>query len=215
MKRVLYFIFIFSVLLMSWDGQKQDAAIAAPSNQQDVIPNEAIRLRIIANSDSPEDQMLKLKIRDQVVTKIDPWVGSLANIGQAREVIRGHLPELQQVVDQTIAKNGYEYKAKVELGVVPFPTKMYGQIVYPAGDYEALRITVGEGQGQNWWCVLFPPLCFVDMSNGDAVKADSNATVEAESTAVTPEKTNEDVEVKFLIVELFSKLFAFISSLFN
>jgi len=200
---------------MSWDGQKQDAAIAAPSNQQDGIPNEAIRLRIIANSDSPEDQLIKQKIRDQVVAKIDPWVGSLANIGQAREVIRGHLPELQQVVDQTIAKNGYKYPAEVELGVVPFPTKMYGEMVYPAGDYEALRITVGKGQGQNWWCVLFPPLCFVDMSNGDAVKADTNSSEEAKATATASGKTNEDVEVKFFVVEIFSKLFAFISSLFQ
>lgn len=199
---------------MSWDGQKQDAAIAAANNQQAVIPNEAIRLRIIANSDSPEDQLLKQKIRDQVVAKIEPWVNSLANIGQAREVIRGHLPELQQVVDQTIAKNGYDYPAKVELGIVPFPTKMYGQIVYPAGNYEALRITVGNGQGQNWWCVLFPPLCFIDMSNGDAVKADTKATVDSTKSSSVSAKANEDVKVKFFIVELFSKLFAFIRSLF-
>ncbi|MFV9510392.1 stage II sporulation protein R [Tepidibacillus sp. LV47] len=211
MKRVLYFIFIFSILLMSWNGQKQDVAIARNINQQTAIPDEAIRLRIIANSDSPEDQLLKQKIRDEVVAKIDPWVGSLASIEQAREIIRAHLPELQQVVDQTIQKNGFHYPARVELGIVPFPTKMYGQIIYPAGDYEALRITIGNGQGQNWWCVLFPPLCFVDMTNGDALKADTNATVNAKNT---PSKVNEEIKIKFFIFELFAKLIALISSLF-
>ena len=222
MKRVFYLLFIFSMLLMSWDAQKQDSAIAATNSATQVIPTEAIRLRIIANSDSPEDQLLKQKIRDEVVAKIDPWVQSLANINQARDVIEAHLPELQQVVDQTIAKNGFQYNANVELGVVPFPTKMYGQVVYPAGEYEALRITIGNAEGQNWWCVLFPPLCFVDMSNGDAVQ-DSNATVEqGQQQDQTQKQTNEqiaqtteeDVEVKFFLFELFGKIFALIGSLF-
>lgn len=215
MKKVLYLLFIFTILLMSWDFNKEDQALASANN---VIPEEAIRLRIIANSDSPEDQLLKQQVRDLVTEEINKWVGSLDNIEDARKVIELHIPDIQKIVDDTIANNGYHYseKAKVELGVVPFPTKMYGDIVYPAGDYEALRITLGEGQGDNWWCVLFPPLCFVDMSTGDAVRTTDTTNIEKSSDdgqANSEQEVTEDIEVKFFLVEIFSKLGSFVKGL--
>jgi len=211
MKKLLYITFIFSVLLMSWDFNTQDMAIA--SNQDEVIPNEAIRLRIIANSDSTEDQWLKRKIRDEVVAEIDPWVESLADINDARNIISEHIPELQELVDNTIEESGFNYQTNVELGVVPFPTKMYGQIVYPAGDYEALRITIGEAEGQNWWCVLFPPLCFVDMSQGEAVHVDQPTSIEQPIRNTTTDAT-EDVQVRFFLFEVIIKLISYIKGIF-
>ena len=195
MKKWLYLFFALGILLMAWDSGKQDMAIAAPSDAS-LIPEEAIRLRIIANSDSPEDQWLKRKVRDAVTEAVQPWVNSLEDIQEARNVIEDHLPELQKLVNQTIKESGFSYSddAKVELGKVPFPTKMYGQMVYPAGEYEALRITLGAGEGQNWWCVLFPPLCFVDISSGDAVP---NAV---EST---------EPEVRFFLADLFHKIVSY------
>lgn len=200
MRQVLYFIFIFTVLLMSWDIGKQDMAIAA--SRQTVIPDEAIRLRIIANSDAPDDQWLKRKVRDEIIEAVHPWVKSLDNLEEARTIIKQHLPELQQIVDKTIADNGFSYAspAKVELGVVPFPTKMYGQMVYPAGEYEALRVTLGEGQGQNWWCVLFPPLCFVDMSSGDAIPDPEAKIAKQQGT------DGEEIVVRFFFVDMIHKI---------
>lgn len=154
------------VLMMAWEGQKTDAAVAEVS-----IPQESIRLRILANSDGAQDQLVKRQIRDKIVEQMNQWVSALEDpqsLEQARALIRNHLPELNALVGSELEKRGIEYSYKVELGVVPFPTKLYGGTVYPAGEYEAVRVTLGAGKGQNWWCVLFPPLCFIDAGSGDA-----------------------------------------------
>lgn len=207
MKKWLYLFFAIGVLLMAWDSGKQDMAIAAPSDAS-LIPEEAIRLRIIANSDSPEDQWLKRKVRDVVTEAVQPWVNSLEDIDEARNVIEEHLPELQKLVNQTIEESGFSYSdnAKVELGKVPFPTKMYGQIVYPAGEYEALRITLGAGEGQNWWCVLFPPLCFVDISSGDAVP---NTVESTEPSPMNEKNEQKEPQVRFFLADLFHKIVSY------
>ncbi len=223
MKRVFYLIFIFSVLLMSWDLQKEDAAFAQRIELEgETIPDQAIRLRIIANSDSAEDQRLKQKVRDEIIDEVNLWVDSLNDIDSAREIITAHLPELQTIVDQTIKESGFTYNSTVELGVVPFPTKMYGQTVYPAGDYEALRVTIGAAEGQNWWCVLFPPLCFVDMSTATAVTKEPSTSTDANSTNSdmdNNEKVKNDVEnenevqVKFFLFEMAVKLVSYVKNL--
>nr|WP_181873169.1 stage II sporulation protein R [Fontibacillus phaseoli] len=167
--RTLALIFFsMMILLMSWEGQKIDSAAA-----EGLIPQESIRLRILANSDGAGDQVVKRRVRDAVVEQMNGWVAELEDpqsLEAARHVIRDHLGEIEDKVGETLASGGKEYSYKVELAVVPFPTKMYGGAVYPAGDYEALRVTLGEGKGKNWWCVLFPPLCFVDAGSGDALQ---------------------------------------------
>ncbi|WP_249306013.1 stage II sporulation protein R [Lederbergia citrea] len=201
-----------------------------------IIPEEAIRLRIIPNSDSDTDQEAKRAIRDAVNAEITKWVEELTSIDEARSVITSHLPDVDKIAQQELAEKGLNYSVKVEFGNVQFPTKLYGQYLYPAGTYEAILITLGEGSGANWWCVLFPPLCFLDFSNSLAVspgfdeedvdKADVKAKKQSKETAVvdkpvenkrsshsaeknvpfTAEKEDE-VEVKFFLVELFNKLF--------
>lgn len=159
----------FMIVVMAWEGQKSDAAVASSS-----IPQESIRLRILANSDGAQDQLVKRQIRDSIVEQMNQWVGGLEDpqsLEQARSLIRSHLPELNRLVAGELTARGIDYDYTVELGVVPFPTKMYGGTVYPAGEYEAVRVTLGEGKGQNWWCVLFPPLCFIDAGSGDAAAA--------------------------------------------
>lgn len=205
MKKYFYLFVVFFILLSSWDFTKNDMAIAASNTEE--IPDEAIRLRIIANSDSAEDQWIKREIRDEVTEEINKWVSSIDDIDEARVIINDKLPELEEIVSETLTKNGYTYQEgfTVDFGLVPFPTKMYGDMVYQAGEYEALRITLGEGKGENWWCVLFPPLCFVDMSNGDAVEVVS--TVDTIDNNSNQKDVEEEVEVKFFIAELFSKLF--------
>lgn len=134
-----------------------------------VIPGQAIRLRILANSDLDKDQALKRDVRDAVNAKISVWVKDLTSIKEARKVIKSKLPELQTTAEAVVKKEGSKQKVNVKFGKVQFPTKLYGQFLYPAGDYEAILITLGKGEGANWWCVLFPPLCFLDFSNGIAV----------------------------------------------
>ncbi|WP_108995032.1 stage II sporulation protein R, partial [Paenibacillus agaridevorans] len=149
------------VLIMSWESQKMDAALATGE-----IPTEAIRLRILANSDSAADQMVKRIVRDEIVKAMNGWATGPQNIEEARRTIQSKLPELETIVANVLKSRGFEYDSSAELGLVEFPTKMYGNKVYPAGQYEALLVTIGEGKGQNWWCVLFPPLCFVDAATG-------------------------------------------------
>jgi stage II sporulation protein R len=134
-----------------------------------VIPGQAIRLRILANSDLDADQALKRKVRDAVNEKIAVWVQDLTSITEARKVIKSKLPAIEATAEAVVKQEGSKQAVNVKFGKVQFPTKLYGQFLYPAGDYEAILITLGEGKGANWWCVLFPPLCFLDFSNGIAV----------------------------------------------
>ena len=197
MKKLSWILFAFIILIMSWESQKSMAALFTET----AIPENSIRLRIIANSDAPQDQMLKREIRDNINSYLTTKVGTLDSIDQAREKMKAEIPTLEEIVEQTIIKSGFTYDSKVELGVVPFPTKMYGQYVYPAGDYEALRVTIGQGKGQNWWCVLFPPLCFVDIDTGDAVKKDEQQENGEEEGSSLPK-----VQVKFFVFEIFQKI---------
>ncbi|RNB82028.1 stage II sporulation protein R [Brevibacillus fluminis] len=165
MKRFLLVVFSLVIATMCWEQQRSSANVL----DNGPIPQESIRLRIIANSDSVTDQWLKREVRDAIVAQMNTWVKEIGSYDEARQVVAKRLPELQKLVDKTIKARGFSYPAVVDFGQVPFPTKLYGSYVYPAGNYEALRVRIGEAEGQNWWCVLFPPLCFIDMANGDAV----------------------------------------------
>ena len=170
------------------------------SEEAVVIPEEAIRLRILANSDSEEDQEIKRQIRDEVNANITNWVAELTSLEAARQVLKSKLPDVQQIAQKYVEERGLQQEVKVEFGKASFPTKLYGQYLYPAGEYEAIVITLGEGSGANWWCVLFPPLCFLDFSNGTAVSmtpvveaAEQTDQTDQDQT-VTPEGTEETEE---------------------
>ncbi|MDG4657636.1 stage II sporulation protein R [Ectobacillus antri] len=155
-----------------------------------VIPNEAIRLRILANSDSNKDQALKRKVRDEVKAQIDGWVAELTSIEDARTIIQSRIPELEKTVAKVLKEEKSNQSYKVEFGKqVKFPTKQYGNFLYPAGEYEAVLVTLGAGEGANWWCVLFPPLCFLDFASGTAIKKQ-----QVKEEPVEEEKVVEEVE---------------------
>ncbi|MFD6206524.1 stage II sporulation protein R [Peribacillus sp. NPDC060253] len=170
----------------------------ASAEETMVIPDEAIRLRILANSDTEEDQAVKRLIRDKVNQDITKWVAELTSLEDARDVITSHLPDIQATAEAVVKENGLEQSVKVDFGQAKFPTKLYGQYLYPAGEYEAVIITLGEGEGANWWCVLFPPLCFLDFSNGTAVSQSPIVEDEDEGSVTTNGKayaaTNEEKE---------------------
>ena len=128
------------------------------------------RLHIIANSDNAADQTLKLQVRDAVVEYLTPLLAGVQTRAEARQIVEGELAALQGLA-QGICRE-YGYGAVAEVGTFDFPPKRYGATVLPEGEYQALRIVLGDGAGHNWWCVLFPPLCFVDECGG-AVAADA------------------------------------------
>ncbi|MFP5107252.1 stage II sporulation protein R [Neobacillus sp. C211] len=166
----------------------------AASKESIVIPGEAIRLRILANSDFEEDQAIKRKVRDAVNAQITLWVQDLTSMEKARTVIKSKLPEIQAISEQVVRDQGSDQSVKVEFGKVQFPTKLYGQFLYPAGEYQAILITLGSGEGANWWCVLYPPLCFLDFSNGVAVSDGFEGEKKAKAKTVRPAKSEEKVE---------------------
>lgn len=195
MKKLVFFIFIIllvSVCLVGWNKHNQ----AAGSGEEDyqVIPDEAIRLRILANSDEEADQKLKHMVRDRVNERVTEWVADITDIEEARKLIQEKIPEIEMIIQEVVDENGTENDFSVEYGSnISFPMKMYGDYLYPAGEYEAILITLGEGNGSNWWCVLFPPLCFLDFSFGTTVEAKDLQEEELEEP--------EEVEVKFFLFE--------------
>jgi stage II sporulation protein R len=188
---VLLYILILSLgTILSLYIPKQEMA----AQETMVIPDEAIRLRILANSDLDGDQNVKRLVRDEVNKEITNWVSNLTSQDEAKAVIKEGLPQLQKIAEDVIAAEGMDQSVKVEFGKVDFPTKLYGQYLYPAGEYEAVLITLGKGEGANWWCVLYPPLCFLDFSTGNAVRSTGFETkVEASGNEVT-EVDPEDAE---------------------
>lgn len=149
------------------------------SQEYKVIPDDAIRLRILANSDEKEDQQLKQMIRDEVNAEITSWVEEMTDMAEARRLIEARLSEIEAIVQRVLNRENKQQTAQVEYGKnVTFPVKMYGSFIYPPGEYEAVLITLGDGEGSNWWCVLFPPLCFLDFSNGTSVAEDDDITGE-------------------------------------
>ncbi len=149
-------------LLQSWmvDATPPVMPPAVLPVASEAIPDEAIRFRVLANSNTVADQWVKRQVRDAVFMQIESWVEDAEDVQAVRQVIGERLGEIKTTADRVLEENGFPYRSKVDFGQVPFPEKAFGDRLYPAGLYEALRITLGRGQGDNFWCVMFPPLCF-------------------------------------------------------
>jgi len=130
------------------------------------------RLHILANSNSTDDQQVKLKVRDAVLKVTEDGIMQCKNASDAEEYIRNNIGIILETADETLKQNGYDYQATATVGSYHFPEKSYQNVTYPEGDYEALRIILGDGKGDNWWCVIFPPLCLseIDGSSGSSVQ---------------------------------------------
>ena len=129
---------------------------------QQAISDKVLRFHVLANSDSEADQNLKLAVRDAVGSYMQEKLADVENLEECELVVRQSLGEIEDAAAETIAENGYDYDVTAELEHTSFPVKNYGSYTFPAGDYEALRIVIGEGNGHNWWCVMYPNMCFSD-----------------------------------------------------
>ena len=196
LKRKTKWVLLFLLFLLATNGYFSIRDVSAAQDlytAQDAIPEDAIRLRILANSDSISDQTLKRKIRDAVAADIHEWIKNYETKEEASQVIQNKIPELRQIIETIMEERNQVQPFTIELTQTEFPTKLYGSTLYQAGTYEALKIVLGEGKGANWWCVLFPPLCFLDFSS---------SSVSEEEETVDQEK-QEEVEVKFFLFDLF------------
>lgn len=137
------------------------------------IPDEAIRLRIIANSDSEYDQEVKMKVKTKIQNELSILLKDVDNIMESRQIIANNFSNLDKLVSDTLSEENYDLGYKINYGYNYFPQKEYNGKVYEEGEYESLLVTLGEGKGSNWWCVLFPPLCIVEAEEDDEVKYES------------------------------------------
>ena len=175
---------------------------AYSDNVQTDFQSNMIRLHIIANSDSDEDQAVKLKVRDAVLKETGSKIAD-SDEEICKDNIANNLDEVKKIADRVLEENGFDYKSYAQYGKFPFPEKSYKSMTLPAGDYYGVRIVLGEGNGHNWWCVMYPPLCF---------KEGKEAQLSRESEKILREKLDKDtydiitkkddkVVVKFKIVE--------------
>lgn len=209
MKKLSIFIIICVAILLILPGNGQANGEVSQSD----IASKLIRFHVIANSDSDSDQALKLKVRDEILKYIAPKLQSSKSIDESRKIIKENDGEIKHIAEAVIKKNGYNYKVISTFGNFDFPVKQYGNIVLPQGNYEAYRVVIGSGEGKNWWCVMFPPLCFVDLTKGEvAVKETENqmkkVLTDDEFKSVDSENDDTDIVFKSKILEYIKSIVA-------
>ncbi len=171
---------------------------AALMNDKSALSNNLIRLHVIANSDSQEDQMVKLKVRDAVLEEIRGITEIAADRNEAYSLLTERLPGLQETANRVLQAQGSTATATVELGEEAYPTRQYDTFSLPAGVYDSLRITIGDGEGQNWWCVVFPGLCLPAASDEVADTAVSAGFSEDLGNTLT---TQDGYQVRFFLLD--------------
>ena len=169
------------------------------------IADSVFRLHVIANSDSDVDQNLKYTVRDNLLEYMNELCVNCSTKEEAISIAQQNIESFKQIALDTIKNEGFDYSVNVCIGNFEFPTKHYGDISLPAGYYDALRVEIGEAKGQNWWCVMFPPLCFTDVSSGivpEESKEDLEETLTDEEFSIVSDNNSFDIKVKFKILEI-------------
>lgn len=197
--KALIFGFLFSVTY----------SILGFSGRCESISNKVLRLHIIANSDSDEDQSLKLKVRDKILSEFGEQLGMNENFEEAKHEIQKKLNQINFVAGNEVHNNGFNYNVNVEVTNMYFNSRRYDNVILPAGFYDALRITIGEGKGKNWWCVMFPPIC---LSVAEETSELEDVLTPSELDIV---KNESEYSVKLKLVELIVQVGNFLSMIFE
>lgn len=220
MKKYIYFVIpmVLAVLILNGcqaiENNTKESRFELTELNYDDIKDKLIRFHVIANSDTDEDQNLKLKVRDKVVEALSEKLSNVNSLEEAEDVLEENIDYVNEIAKEVIEENNYTYEVITMLSYENFPDKVYGDCVFPQGNYEAFRVIIGEGKGQNWWCVMFPSLCFVDESKNSVDSSDLKEEIENiepknnETTNEDKEKNKESsnvnngVKFKFKIVEV-------------
>ena len=186
--------------------------ISGKASQSDVA-EKLIRFHVIANSDDEIDQQLKLRVRDSILKYITPKLKDSKDIEESRQIIKSEDANIKRISEKIIKEKGFKYLVSTTLSKEYFPVKTYGNITLPQGEYEAYRVIIGTGTGQNWWCVMFPPLCFVDITKGNVSyekteKEMKSVLSDDEYKLVDNTVSSKKIIAKFKLGEIFSKLFS-------
>lgn len=201
-KYIILILVLFLFLIFS--------AYSYASTVNENLSDNVFRLHVIANSDSKEDQDLKYKVRDKLIEYMKSITSNIENKEEVINIAYNNIENFQKIAEQVIKDNGFNYSVKVEIGNFSFPTKTYGDISLPSGFYDALKVEIGNASGQNWWCVMFPPLCFVDVTSGvvpESSKENLETNLGQEEYDIISNNNESDViEFKFKIVEFFEDL---------
>ena len=201
-KYIILILVLFLFLIFS--------AYSYASTVNENLSDNVFRLHVIANSDSKEDQDLKYKVRDKLIEYMKSITSNIENKEEVINIAYNNIENFQKIAEQVIKDNGFNYPVKIEIGNFSFPTKTYGDISFPSGFYDALKVEIGNASGQNWWCVMFPPLCFVDVTSGvvpESSKENLETNLGQEEYDIISNNNESDViEFKFKIVEFFEDL---------
>ena len=174
------------------------------SQQCEAVQHSVLRLHIPANSDSVEDQAIKLKLRDMLLEQYGAQLSNCPSLEAAHSKVKALLPEIDAAADRFLIENGANYSADAQLVTMYFTTRQYGNVTLPAGRYDALRITLGSGEGHNWWCVMYPALCL------SAIGDELPTELCDENTSIYPFLSDEptNVEIRFALFEFLKNLFS-------
>lgn len=176
------------------------------SGKCDNISNKVFRLHIIANSNSEEDQSLKLKVRDRILKDFSGESSEAKNMHEAEILAKDNIERLRISAQDEVYRNGYNYPVNAEIVNMHFNTRFYENVTLPAGNYDALRVTIGKAKGKNWWCVMFPPMC---IPAAERKREISEVLDESESKIIT---NFGDYQIEFKIVEIFSQVKDFVQN---
>ncbi|SEF38727.1 stage II sporulation protein R [Caloramator fervidus] len=169
---------------------------------------DIIRFHVIANSDSIEDQSVKLKVRDRILKEFYPMLKDVKDYDESLKILKEDISKVEDIANSVLKENGFNYTAKAYIGKFNFPAKQYGDLVVPPGEYMALRVVLGKGEGKNWWCVMFPPLCFIDITRGKIDKESEEILKKAlYEDSIDVFKTNKKSKIEFRLksLEIISK----------
>lgn len=197
-------IILFFLLLLYTFISASNYAYAVSSD----ISNNVFRLHVIANSDTDEDQNLKYKVRDSLLNYMNTLCDEINSKEEAISIIENNKNNFKKIALEVIHNEGFDYSVNINIGNFEFPTKNYGDISLPAGMYDALRIEIGNASGQNWWCVMFPSLCFIDITSGvveDESKTLLKDNLSDESYTIISDNSNGIIKFKFKILEFFNR----------
>ena len=223
MKRYNNFIVILVLLIFTLNGcckndiiNNKDNSLELETLNYEEIKDKLIRFHVIANSDTEEDQSLKLKVRDKVVEALSEKLKGVTSLEEAEIILNDNIDYVNNIAKDVILNNNYDYEVNTMLSYENFPDKVYGDYVFPQGNYEAFRVIIGSGQGRNWWCVMFPSLCFVDESKSDVNSDNLKQEIEDKIVHIMNVKRKEinnlnnengDIKFKSKMVDVVKNLF--------
>ena len=179
-----------------------------PIHGEEKIYESVVRLHVLANSDSDDDQALKLKVRDEILAHVSPLVIDCKSREEAIKVLQGELGKIKKLAREVVLSEGYDCSVDVTLTLEDYPTRNYEAMSFPSGQYVSLRVLIGEAEGQNWWCVLFPPLC---LSSASEKSANEDAFIavglNSDQYKIITESDNTKYQLRFKILEVIEGMF--------